>query len=103
MLSPDERDAALKDLPRWRYDEGRCAIARSFRFADFPEAFAFMTRVAFAAEKANHHPDWSNAWNRVDVALTTHDAGGLTALDIALAREIDAIAAPLLAQSHAAD
>jgi 4a-hydroxytetrahydrobiopterin dehydratase len=92
MLSSEERDEALKALPRWSYDAERQAIVRGFRFADFPEAFAFMTRVALAAEKADHHPDWSNSWNRVEVALTTHSAGGLTRRDVALAETIDRLA-----------
>jgi 4a-hydroxytetrahydrobiopterin dehydratase len=92
MLSADERAEALAALPGWTYDEERKAIARSFRFADFSEAFGFMTRVALAAEKADHHPDWSNSWNRVDVALSTHSAGGVTRLDIALAHAIDGLA-----------
>ena len=91
-MTDEEREAALEALPGWAYDAEARAIRRSFRFADFSEAFAFMTRVALAAEKADHHPDWSNVWNRVDIALTTHDAGGLTARDIALARQIDALA-----------
>ncbi|MFN3946270.1 MAG: 4a-hydroxytetrahydrobiopterin dehydratase [Allosphingosinicella sp.] len=94
-LDETEIAAALAHLPEWsRADEGR-AIARTFRFADFAEAFAFMTRVAMAAEKADHHPDWSNSWNRVEVTLTTHSAGGLTARDFALAEKIDRIAAQL--------
>ncbi len=91
MLSGDERDEALRTLPGWSYDPERKAIVRSFRFADFSAAFGFMTRVALAAEKADHHPDWSNVWNRVDVALTTHSAGGVTRLDIDLAHTIDAL------------
>ena len=91
-MTDDERAAALAALPNWSYDAEARAIHRSFRFNDFSEAFGFMTRVALAAEKADHHPDWSNVWNRVDVALTTHDAGGLTARDIALAKAIDALA-----------
>ena len=91
-MTDEERDAALEALPGWAYDAEARAIRRSFRFADFSEAFAFMIRVALAAEKADHHPDWSNVWNRVDIALTTHDAGGLTVRDIDLAREIDAFA-----------
>src|SRR5688500_870543 len=81
-LTAEERTAALEDLPGWAYDEKRAVISRSFEFRDFPQAFAFMTRVALAAEKADHHPDWSNSWNRVDVILTTHSAGGLTRQDI---------------------
>ena len=92
-LSPEERQVALADLPGWSWDEARDAIARSFSFRDFSEAFAFMTRVALAAEKADHHPEWSNVWNRVDIRLTTHDAGGLTGRDVALAKRIDALAA----------
>ena len=91
-LTEAERDAALRDLPGWSWDEGANAIRRSFRFADFSAAFGFMTRVALAAEKADHHPDWSNSWNKVDVALSTHSAGGVTALDLALARACDAAA-----------
>ena len=95
VLSEAEREAALRGLPEWRYDDGARAIARGFRFRDFSEAFAFMTRVALAAEKADHHPDWANSWNKVDVALTTHSAGGVTARDVALAETIDALAAQL--------
>ena len=92
-LSLEERHVALADLPGWSWDEARDAIARSFSFKDFSEAFAFMTRGALAAEKADHHPEWSNVWNRVDIRLTTHDAGGLTGRDVALAKRIDALAA----------
>jgi 4a-hydroxytetrahydrobiopterin dehydratase len=91
-LSRQEREAALEGLPEWRWDEARDAIERSFKFSDFSEAFAFMTRVALAAEQTDHHPDWSNSWNRVDVALSTHSAGGVTALDVELARRIDGFA-----------
>jgi 4a-hydroxytetrahydrobiopterin dehydratase len=92
VLTEAERDEALKGLPDWAYDDTRNGIARSFKFGDFSEAFAFMTRVALGAEKADHHPDWTNVWNRVDIFLTTHSAGGLTARDIALAGEIDEVA-----------
>lgn len=68
------------------------ALAKTFRFADFPSAFAFMTRVALAAEKLDHHPDWTNVWNRVEVRLSTHDAGGITALDFRLAAAIESAA-----------
>lgn len=88
-LSPEERAAALAGLTGWRTVEGRDAIARSLRFADFSQAFAFMTRVALAAERLNHHPEWFNVWNRVDITLTTHDAGGVTNRDVELARIID--------------
>lgn len=90
-LSPEEARAALADLPGWTLREDGLAIARSFRFKDFAEAFAFMTRVALLAEKADHHPEWANVWNRVDIVLTTHDAGGLSTRDVALARAIGAL------------
>lgn len=93
VLSEESRAAALAQLPGWTYDAAARGIARTFRFRDFSAAFGFMTRVALAAEKADHHPEWKNVWNRVDVLLTTHDAGGLTARDVALAGEIDALAA----------
>lgn len=88
-LTEEERAEALASLPGWRHDAGRDALVRRFTFRDFTEAFGFMTRVALLAEKADHHPDWSNVWNRVDIALTTHDAHGLTSRDVALARAID--------------
>lgn len=90
-LSDAERADALDALPDWDFDEARDAITRSFTFRDFSEAFAFMTRVALLAEKADHHPEWSNVWNRVDILLTTHDAGGLSPRDIAMAQAIDAL------------
>ena len=87
---------ALKGLPYWRVDEGeREAIARSLTFADFNAAFGFMTRVALLADKVDHHPEWSNVYNRVQVLLTTHDAGGVTQRDIDIARFIDEAAAAL--------
>jgi len=91
-LTDAERDAALARLSGWNLRGDGLAIERSFRFADFGEAFAFMTRVAIAAEKADHHPEWSNVWNKVEIALTTHDAGGLSARDVALAETIDRFA-----------
>ena len=91
-LDERERGAALAELPRWTHDAARDGLRRRFAFADFAEAFAFMTRVAILAEKADHHPEWSNVYNRVDVLLTTHDAGGLSARDVALARAIDGFA-----------
>jgi 4a-hydroxytetrahydrobiopterin dehydratase len=91
QLDEDERAAALDSLDEWDYDDARDAIARSFMFADFIEAFGFMARVALLAEKADHHPEWSNVYNRVDVLLTTHDAGGLSVRDVALAKAIDAL------------
>ena len=84
--------AALSGLPGWRLADARNGIARSFAFADFGEAFAFMTRVALEAEKADHHPEWSNVWNKVDILLSTHSEGGVTAKDIALAGKIETIA-----------
>ena len=92
-LSAEVRDTALAGLPGWTWDEGRDAIAKSYRFPDFSAAFGFMTRVALAAEQADHHPEWSNVWNRVDILLTTHSAGGLTQKDVALAARIEALAA----------
>jgi 4a-hydroxytetrahydrobiopterin dehydratase len=86
-----QRDAALAGLPDWQLVEGRDAITRTVKFADFSAAFGFMTRVALAAEKLDHHPEWTNVWNRVDITLSTHDAGGLTDRDIKLAKTIDAL------------
>ncbi len=82
----------MAHVPAWTLEAGGLAITRNFAFADFAEAFAFMTRVALAAEKADHHPEWRNVYNRVEVRLTTHDAGGLTERDFALAAVIDAAA-----------
>jgi 4a-hydroxytetrahydrobiopterin dehydratase len=90
-LDEAERADALDALPDWDYDEARDAISRRFTFADFSAAFAFMTRVALLAEKADHHPEWSNVWNRVDIVLTTHDAGGLSHRDISMAEAIEAL------------
>jgi len=86
------RAAALKSLGGWAEIEGRDAIGKSFKFKDFSQAWGFMTRIALAAEKLDHHPEWFNVYNRVDIALTTHDAGGLSTRDIALAQLIDAAA-----------
>ena len=88
-LGTTERDAALGRLKGWVYDESRDAISHEFKFEDFSEAFAFMTRVALLAQAADHHPEWSNVYNRVSITLTTHDAGGLTAQDVSLAEAID--------------
>ncbi|WP_321344153.1 4a-hydroxytetrahydrobiopterin dehydratase [Breoghania sp.] len=93
LLDPAEREAALSRLDGWSAVEGRNAIARTFRFTDFNEAFGFMARVALVAEKHDHHPEWFNVYNRVEVTLATHDAGGVTARDIALAEAMEAIAA----------
>ena len=81
---------ALKTLPLWRPAEGgRDAIIRTYRFSDFTAAFGFMTRTALMAEKLDHHPEWFNVYNRVDVTLTTHDANGVTELDVTLAKFMD--------------
>ncbi len=84
--------AALAQLDGWAAAPGRDAIVKSFRFKDFGRAFGFMTQVALAAERMDHHPEWSNVYNRVEVLLTTHDSGGVTERDVALARAIDAAA-----------
>ena len=91
QLTDDERAAALDELGEWDFDEARDALTRRFMFADFVQAFGFMARVALLAERADHHPEWSNVYNRVDILLTTHDAGGLSSRDVSLAREIDAL------------
>ncbi|MBD8066549.1 4a-hydroxytetrahydrobiopterin dehydratase [Devosia sp. PTR5] len=90
-LLPQERDQALQSLPEWRHDEADQCISREFRFRDFSQAFGFMARVALLAEKAGHHPDWSNSYNRVRISLTTHDAGGLSQKDVDLAGSIDGL------------
>lgn len=89
LLSPADLDQQLSELPQWHHHEAEKAIGRDFRFGDFAQAFGFMTQVALHAERMNHHPEWSNVYNRVQVRLTTHDAGGITALDLALARLMD--------------
>lgn len=86
-----ERAAALRELPEWREVKGRDAIERSFKFKDFTAAWGFMARVALQAEKQDHHPEWFNVWNRVDITLSTHDAGGLSQRDVKLAKSIDAL------------
>ena len=85
------RTAALGALSGWSELPGRDAIAKSFKFADFNTAFAFMTRVALKAEAMDHHPEWFNVYNKVDIVLATHDAGGLSSLDVEMAKFIDAI------------
>ncbi|MEO0547170.1 MAG: 4a-hydroxytetrahydrobiopterin dehydratase [Pseudomonadota bacterium] len=90
-LSGQDHANALTALPDWSHDAERDAIHRQFKFANFIEAFGFMTSAALIAEKMNHHPEWSNVYNRVDVTLTTHDAHGLTDLDVALAKALDAL------------
>lgn len=91
-LTNTEREALLPELTSagWTHDSDRDAISKTFRFGDFNEAFAFMSRVAPVAEEMNHHPEWLNVYNRVEVTLTTHDADGLTRLDIDLAKHMDA-------------
>lgn len=90
-LTDEERGAALAELPHWRLADDGSGISRSLKFHNFVEAFGFMSRVALLAERADHHPEWSNVYNRVDIRLTTHDAGGLSTRDIALAQAIDAL------------
>lgn len=92
-LNGGEREAALRSLNGWVYDEAADAISHEFKFRDFSEAFGFMSRVALVAEKAGHHPDWSNSYNSVTIRLSTHDVGGLSAKDIGLAQAIDKLIA----------
>jgi 4a-hydroxytetrahydrobiopterin dehydratase len=92
QLTDEERIDALSELPGWHLHQDRLAIAREFEFGNFSEAWAFMSRVALLAEQHDHHPEWSNVYNRVAITLTTHDAGGLSARDITMAQAIDAIA-----------
>ena len=89
-LSPAELETALAALPEWTIRDGK--LHRAFRFADFDQAFGFMTRAAHVAAAMNHHPEWSNVYSRVDVSLTTHDAGGITGLDVDLARSMNELA-----------
>ena len=88
-LAPDARKSALAKLPGWSETAGRDAITKKFVFKDFNAAFGFMTRAALVAEKLDHHPDWSNVYNRVEVTLSTHSAGGVTELDIAFAKKMN--------------
>ena len=88
-LKGPAREKALAGLKGWTKVRGRDAIEKTYRFKDFNEAFGWMTRVALAADKADHHPEWANVYNRVEVVLTTHDAGGLSERDIALAKLMD--------------
>ncbi len=92
QLTEDERTAAMADLPQWSLARDGLAMERKFQLANFVEAFGFMTRVAILAEKADHHPEWFNVYNKVEITLTTHDAGGLSKRDVALAKQIDALA-----------
>jgi len=91
-LSDAEVAAALAKLPGWTGVEGRSAIRKQFQFTNFNEAWGFMSRVALAAESQNHHPEWFNVWNRVEITLSTHDAGGLSARDVKLAEAIERVA-----------
>jgi 4a-hydroxytetrahydrobiopterin dehydratase len=91
-LSDTARATGLAALPSWTYDGTAGAINRDLKFKTFSEAFAFMTRVALLAEKADHHPEWSNVYNKVSIILSTHDAGGLTEKDLKLAAAIDELA-----------
>ncbi|NRB36096.1 MAG: 4a-hydroxytetrahydrobiopterin dehydratase [Rhodobacteraceae bacterium] len=91
-LDPQARAEALSELSGWTEVEGRDAITKTFVFGNFVQAFGWMTQMAILAEKANHHPEWSNVYKTVVVTLTTHDAGGLSALDISLAKAMDALA-----------
>ncbi len=90
-LTEQERSDALAALPEWSLARDGNAIHRKFAFTDFSEAFAFMTRVALLAESHDHHPEWSNVYNRVEITLTTHDAGGLSQRDVEMAKAIDAL------------
>jgi 4a-hydroxytetrahydrobiopterin dehydratase len=91
-LEGNARQQALAGLKGWKEEAGRDAIVKEFRFADFNQAFAFMTQVALKAERMDHHPEWSNVYNRVSVLLSTHDCGGVSQRDIDLARFIDTLA-----------
>jgi len=91
-LSAKIVDAVLAELPGWRRDENPDRICKSFSFGDFSEAFGWMTRVALIAEQMNHHPEWRNVYNKVDVTLSTHDAGGLTRLDLEMAARLNKLA-----------
>ena len=93
-LNRAERDLALKQLRGWTKVAGRDAITRTVQFDDFSATWAFMTRIALKAEKMNHHPEWFNVWSTVVITLSTHDCGGLSELDITLAKYIDSIVPP---------
>lgn len=90
-ITAEERAAALSVLPDWREERGGDALAKDFKFTDFSEAFAFMTRVALLAEQMDHHPEWFNVYNKVEVTLTTHDAGGITMRDIKMAQFMESL------------
>ena len=91
-IAPEQIASLLTGLPQWRYQPERGgSITRDFKFLDFNEAFGFMARVALLAEQHNHHPEWSNVYNRLSITLTTHDAGGLSSRDLDLAQRIDSL------------
>ncbi|HQT67056.1 MAG: 4a-hydroxytetrahydrobiopterin dehydratase [Rhodospirillales bacterium 20-60-12] len=92
QLTPAERASLADTLPHWQVSDDGTSINRRFTFADFAQAWGFMTHVALMAEKQDHHPEWSNVYNRVSITLTTHDAAGLSARDVKLALAIDQIA-----------
>ncbi len=89
-LDPQDLPGQLASVPAWQHDAVRGAISRHFKFADFAQAFAFMTELALVAERQDHHPEWRNVYNRVEIVMTTHDAGGLTRRDFDFARRADA-------------
>ena len=89
LLIGEQLGEALQELPQWTYDASSKKLTRTFVFKDFIRAFGFMTQVALQAERRNHHPEWSNVYNKVQIALTTHDLGGLSQRDVELARAID--------------
>lgn len=91
-LSDEARQSLAGTLPGWAPVEGRDALKKTFKFKTFSEAWGFMSRVALAAEKLNHHPEWLNVYNRVEITLTTHDCDGLSELDVKLAKRIDGYA-----------
>jgi len=91
-LNPEERTKSVGELSGWQDVEGRDAIQKTFTFEDFNEAFAFMTRIALHADKVDHHPEWFNVYNRVEILLSTHDAGGISERDIKMAQFIEKIA-----------
>jgi 4a-hydroxytetrahydrobiopterin dehydratase len=93
LLDDNAIDDALASLPHWRYDAQIRSLSRSIVFVDFSQALAAMVRIGIEAEKANHHPEWSNVYNKLDIRLTTHDVNGVSFKDLALGREIDAIVA----------
>ena len=91
LLTNEQRTAMVADLSEWQIVDGRDAIFRTYNFSNFIEAFGFMARVALVAESMNHHPEWFNVYNRVEVTLSTHDVRGLSPLDVTLAKKMDAL------------